>query len=246
MSLRHHPYDRLHAVGGIYEVTDHNDPVYLGSCAALGLPTHFVTAAHCVLGRDIERLRVNHFGQGDDPFSAVRVCSIDERHDFAVLEAEVAEPKWIAPFIAVAGAVRWGEAVSAIGSPVAILTGHQQESLRIFRGFVQRSFLHTGRLGHTYVAYELSFSSPPGLSGAPLFTDAEPTVLLGVVTENFQSYTIIESEEDTDRGGTVRHIESKQIVTYGVATHAGNSLPLLEAAIPVGNLNAAEMMGADA
>jgi hypothetical protein len=240
MSAGRRPFDRLSAVGGVYDISSPEAPKYLGSCAALGLPTHFVTAAHCVIGRDRLSLAVNHFGIRKDPFSAVRLCSVYEPCDVAVLEAEVERPTWIAPFTKIRGATYMGEPVTAIGSPVAILTEGQQESLRVFRGFVQRPFAYDGRLGHRYSAYELSFPSPPGLSGAPLFTDEEPNFLLGVITENFKSYTVVESEETTSGEGGLRRTESREIVTYGVAANPFHALKFLEDAIPVGNLNAAD------
>jgi hypothetical protein len=240
MSTGPRPFDRLSAVGGVYDICAPETPRYLGSCAALGLPTHFVTAAHCVIGRDRRSLAVNHFGIRRNPFSAVRRCSVYESCDVAVLEAEVERPTWIAPFTKVRGFTYMGEPVTAIGSPVGYLTEGQQESPRVFRGFVQRPFAYDGRLGHRYSAYELSFPSPPGLSGAPLFADREPNFLLGVITENFKSYTVVESEEITSGGGGLRRTESREIVTYGVAANPFHALDFLENAIPVGNLNAAE------
>ena len=232
------PYDRISAVGGVYDVSS-DEPTYLGSCAAVAIPTHFVTAAHCVIGRGPEQLAVNHFGHSEHPFSQVRGCSVYESCDIAVLEVDVEEPQWISPFTKVLAPTYMGEPIAAIGSPVGILTAGQTESLRLFRGFVQRHFLYQGRLGHAYSAYELSFSSPPGLSRAPLFADSEPMFLLGVVTENFKSYTIAESEEKELRPGQLRRTESKEIVTYGVAANAFSAVSFLEQAIGVENLHAA-------
>lgn len=240
MSGSARPYNRVSAIGAVYDTSSPEAPKYLGSCAALGLPTHFVTAAHCVIGRERDSLAVNHYGTSKEPFAPVHLCSVYEPCDVAVLEAEVEEPKWIAPFTKVAGATYMGEPVTAIGSPVGILTEGEQESLRLFRGFVQRPFLYEGRLGRAYSAYELSFSSPPGLSGAPMFADEEPKFLRGVITENFKSYMVVESEEISDGQGGFRRTESREIVTYGVAANLFHALEFLENSIPVGNLNAAE------
>ena len=240
MSAQARPYDRISAVGGIYTISPRGEPTYVGTCAALGLPTHFVTAAHCIVGRERDSLAVNHFGHSRNPYSAVSACSIYEFCDIAVLEAEVEEPEWITPFTKVAAATHMGEPVTVIGSPIWILTEGQKESLRLVRGFVQRPFLYTGRLGHEYSAYELSFPSPPGLSGGPMFSDEEPKFLRGVMTENFKRYTVVDSEEVHDGRGQLKRIESREIVTFGVAANAWRAIDFLEEAIPVGNLNAAE------
>jgi hypothetical protein len=133
-----------------------------------------------------------------------------------------------------------GEPVTAIGAAVGVLTDTEREILRLFRGFVQRPFLYAGRLGHEYPAYELSFPVPPGLSGAPIFADDDSKLLCAVVTENFKSYTVVESEETMERPGEFRRTESREIITYGVAASAFNGLEFFEDAIPVGNLNAAD------
>lgn len=63
--------------------------------------------------------------------------------------------------------------------------------------------------------------------------------LLGVVTENFKSYTIAESEEKELRPGQFKRTESKEIVTYGVAANPFSAVSFLEQAIGVENLHAA-------
>jgi hypothetical protein len=65
------------------------DPVFLGSCAAVGLPTFFVTAGHCVTGHEVTTLAVKHFGNTTRPLSAVVRHAILEERDIAVMEVEV-------------------------------------------------------------------------------------------------------------------------------------------------------------
>ncbi len=174
------------------------------------------------------------------PLSPVHRISVDLPHDLAVLEVEVEDPQWIQPFTGVSGAVDWGEPITTIGRPTNILAAPAEETLRVIRGFVQRSFFYSGRLGHQYAALELSFPAPPGLSGAPVFAEAQPRVLLGIVTENFASYTLVESFEEQTSPGRLTRVESKSIITYGVAAMLFDALPFLQGSIPVGNLNAAE------
>jgi hypothetical protein len=183
---------------------------------------------------------VNHVGHKDLQFSPVTNRHLFEPCDIAVLEAVVEDPKWVQPFTGISGAANWGEAVTTIGWPVGVLADQDQEVLRIFRGFIQRAFLYTNSRGAKYSAYELNFPSPPGLSGSPLFADQAPRTLIGVITENFSTYTVEHTfEEERSNGGIVR-TEARSVITYGVAVNPFHALEFLEAIIGVGNLNVAE------
>ena len=234
------PWDRVSAAGGVYlHTAGEQDPAFLGSCSALGRATHFVTAAHCVRNLSVDELRISHWGQRQgEPFSRVTACEIDVGADLAVLQTEVANPQSIQPFQALSAGVAFGEPVSSIGWPVGILAEYREAALRVMRGYVQRQFFYRGLLGGTYQALELHFASPPGLSGAPVFLDAHPFILLGVMTENFQSLTRIDSVEEEKAPGEFRRIETHEMVTYGVAVNPFHAIRFLEDVIGLGSLNA--------
>lgn len=162
------------------------DPIFLGSCAAVGLPTFFVTAGHCVTGHEVTTLAVKHFGNTARPLSAVVRHAILEERDVAVMEVEVEDTSRIAPYEKIRVGMREGQRVTAIGSPASAFTMHREPKLRVIRGVSQRSFNFEFPMRPLrYAAFELSFTSPRGFSGAPLFADEEPLFLRGIVTANF-------------------------------------------------------------
>ena len=162
------------------------DPLFLGSCAAVGLPTFFVTAGHCVTGHEVTTLAVKHFGNTTRPLSAVVRHAILEECDIAVMEVEVEDTSRIAPYEKIRVGMREGQRVTAIGSPASAFTTHREPKLRVIRGVSQRSFNFEFPMRPLrYAAFELSFTSPRGFSGAPLFADEEPLFLRGIVTANF-------------------------------------------------------------
>lgn len=162
------------------------DPLFLGSCAAVGLPTFFVTAGHCVTGHEVTTLAVKHFGNTARPLSAVVRHAILEERDIAVMEVEVEDTSRIAPYEKIRVGMREGQRVTAIGSPASAFTTHREPKLRVIRGVSQRSFNFEFPMRPLrYAAFELSFTSPRGFSGAPLFADEEPLFLRGIVTANF-------------------------------------------------------------
>ena len=190
-------------------------PAFLGSCAAVCLPTYFVTAGHCVTGRDVTTLAVKHYGNTTRPLSAVARYAVLEERDIAVMEVEVEDPSRISPYEKIRAGMREGQRVTAIGSPANAFRVHREPDLRVIRGVSQRSFsFEFPKRPLRYAAFELSFTSPRGFSGAPLFADEEPLVLRGIVTANFP--------------------------TRGVAAEAAQAVPFLEEFIHVRNLKAAE------
>ena len=165
--------------------------MFAGSCAAVGLPTYFVTAAHCVGGKDVKTLAVKHFGNTTQPLSPVVRSAILEERDFAVLEVEVEDPARISPFETIRAGIRDGQAVTAIGSEKGVYSEDCGPELRVIRGFCRRSFMFDfPNRPIRYAAFELSFTNPVGFSGAALFTDEEPGALRGIVTANFPAHGI--------------------------------------------------------
>ena len=201
---------------------------YLGSCFSILEPTVFVTAAHCLQGVPAERLWVNHFG-GPPPnlFTRVRRIEWVQEADLAVFETEAPGSKWAEPFQRLMYAADLGEEICALGYPNDLMSeAPAKETLRLFRGFVQRPFLFH-RAGRQYTAFELSFPCAPGLSGGPVFLADDPGTVIGVVTENFETYTV--SHEEVEESGPGKNtFQARQVITYGVAANILNACDAIE------------------
>ncbi len=198
----------LSGIGAVYEGESPEVRRLRGSCFSVVDPCVFVTAAHNISQLPIEHIWLNHFG-GPPPqcITRAREVHVVGEGDIAVITTDAPEARWAYPFQAVQYAVDFGEEVYAIGFPGGTMTTitPNRETLRYFRGIVQRPFLYEV-LGERYSAYELSFPCPMGLSGGPVLLARDPRIVLGVVTRNWKTYT--EEEEEEDR-----------IITYGVASN---------------------------
>jgi len=202
---------------------------FLGSCFSLLEPTVFLTAAHCLERVPIERLWVNHYG-GPPPamFTQVRRIEWVQESDLAVFETDAPEAKWAVPFQKLKYAADLGEEICAFGYPQDLMSQvPAKETMRFFRGTVQRPFLFE-RPGRRYSAFELSFSCPPGLSGGPVFLAEDPSTVIGVVTENFETYTVQHEMVEERRPGEVIRHEARHVITYGVAANIFSALEAIE------------------
>ncbi len=225
--------DRTLAVGGVFDISGPT-PRCIGTCSAFGSPTTFVTAAHVVEGRVPNQIAVNHCGHVVYPFSPVNGIIVDERLDAALLDVVVEDARWIQPFVYALGAVAYGSEVGSTGWPVDLVAPDAgRETLRCFHGYIQRTFNYAPPGRKAYPAFELSFAAPPGLSGAPVFLAEEPRTLVGIVTDNFQTYSLIEETEEV-RGsiGAAQRTEYRSVITYGVAVIAWHVWHVFEERLP--------------
>lgn len=217
--------------GLLFDGRDPSTRQYLGSCFSVIEPTVFVTAAHCVDGRDRSRLWVNHHGgPSPDLFTPVHRVETAESTDIAVLRTDAPRSQWAFPFPRLRYTADLGEDVCAYGYPQDLIgPAPAKETPRFFRGFLQRPFdFQRPGSERRYAAYELSFPCPPGLSGGPLFLAVDPGTVIGVVTENFETFTVeheVIEEEHSDVH--VRH-EARRVITYGVAATIFYAIPELE------------------
>lgn len=78
----------------------------------------------------------------------------------------------------------------------------------------------------------MSVPAPGGLSGGPLFRRGAPQMVTGLVTTNYESYTINDSVEEVDDSGRIYRAESRKIISYGIALMLSTVKPWLVDVIP--------------
>lgn len=122
----------------------------------------------------------------------------------------------------------FGEEVCSFGWPVDHTSFREvKETLRFFRGTMQRPFLFE-QSGHRYSAYELSFPCSPGLSGSPVFIPTDPLAVIGVVAANLRSHSVIEGEMEVRRGSETTKTEFREVINYGVASNIFYAIEAIE------------------
>ena len=55
------------------------------------------------------------------------------------------------------------------------------------------------------------------MSGGPLFRAEAPQMVTGIATANVESYAVTDSLEEVHAGGNVSRIESRRVISYGLA-----------------------------
>lgn len=214
------------AIGSLYRDTTRGKREYVGTCFSIIDASVFITAGHCVATGDVASLWVNHSGAGgQDCFTRAREVHMIAEADLAIVTTDAPDAKWACPFSEVQYAADYGEDVYAIGHPDLFAASPYERHLRFFRGIIQRPFLYEPPRKKPYSAFELSFASPLGLSGGPLILANAPNVVLGVVTENSETYTVIDEEQND---GETSSIQTRRIVSYGVAANIMYAAPKLE------------------
>jgi hypothetical protein len=209
-------------------------PVFIGTCFALRTAGHFITAAHCVgqLRHDQLAVRTPLGGLIKSalyvlvhPNADVAIVGVATMH----VEGDVVEP-----FELIVDNWGLGEDFFAYGYPADVLgPSSNQPTERLFKGHFQRFLQYTSPFGYSYLAAELNFANPAGLSGGPLFRPAAPSVVLGMATENLRSRTVEEEFEETrDAAGTVETRYSR-VIEYGVALMLSGTRDWIDAHIPV-------------
>ena len=63
----------------------------------------------------------------------------------------------------------------------------------------------------------MSLPAPTGMSGGPLFRAGAPQMVTGIATANVESYAVTDLLEEVDAEGNVSRIESRRVISYGLA-----------------------------
>ena len=149
-------------VGLLYQ-GDGENGTFLGSGFCLIDAKAFITAAQCVREVPLDQLWVNHHGgPSPDLFTRAHDIQFAQACGLTVVTTDAPGSRWVTPFTQ-----DLGSRVASFGYPNQSITFStaSREAGRLFRGYVQRPFLHQSKSGCRYSAYELSFPCPSGLSG---------------------------------------------------------------------------------
>jgi hypothetical protein len=74
-----------------------------------------------------------------------------------------------------------------------------------------------------------------GLSEGPLFRPGAPAMVTGLVTASAESYVITDSIEELREGGSVYRLESRKVITYGIALILSGVSDWLRETVPTRN-----------
>lgn len=232
----------LEATGYLFrmvgEVGDSPMPKFtpLGSCFAFRDSRYFLTASHCLRGVPDAEVAVYTGFTGmliGSLIKRARAVVCHPSADVALLE--VRADHQLVPFWHVAENLTLGEEFMAYGFPEDTFGEHERAiAYRFFRGHFQRFMPYRSPVtGFSYEAIELNVATPGGLSGAPLFRPNDHSAVAGIVTENLQSRTGLDSWTQVVEPGHTRVIESYQLISYGVALRLAQVTDWLDQHTPI-------------
>lgn len=153
----------------------------------------------------------------EDVYSRVRQVTKHPDADLAILELEGEGRESVQHLTALREVKGIGGDYYAYGYPEdSIGPNVGNPTARLFKGYCQRELKHESHMGYTYLAMELSFPCPGGLSGGPLFEFQLPTIPVGLVTENIEAATLLHSQEVLSKDGQPFTEHYQRVISYGV------------------------------
>lgn len=192
---------------------------FLGSCFLFRYPEIVITAHHCVASFRTEELAIIFpvSRAGDRAFPVRRVHSHPSA-DLAVLQIEPPPERDITWTInEIFNEFALGVDVISYGYPEDWFGHTAQPMQRLFKGHIQRFFEHRSHLGYRYVAAELSFGCPPGLSGSAIINRDLHGRLYGLAAENVRITTEVKSTAEVEEDGKIIRESFHDFINYGVA-----------------------------
>jgi hypothetical protein len=197
----------------IYKVGD-QPAVVGGSCGAYLARHIYVTASHCIP----EQADAAFVSMPGEP--GRRIIGIDrhETADIAVLVGERFDDEPMSSQVYLRTGLNdlpFGGDFVTFGYPDGAPESNPVG--RLMKGHFQRYFGYSPVRGGSYFAGEMSIPAPAGMSGAPVCWAMRPQELIGVVTTNHDSYTIIDSIAEVDSNGKSYKETNRRMVSYGIA-----------------------------
>jgi hypothetical protein len=218
--------DPLFAYGLLFSTSGDAEAVH-GTCFGYNSPDTYLTALHCVDGVSGLQIAQQPRGTRRDFTRKVIDITAHDSADLAVLHVEPDHEAAHYYFTEIENSKQLflGHDVHAYGYAANDPGDDALTTPRYFRGYFQR-FVGTYRAptGHAYLAGELSFPAPPGLSGAAVFKLRRLFAMLtGIVTGNSEIVRGAGYEEEIDRrpDGSTRTIQRIQVTSFGMALILG-------------------------
>jgi hypothetical protein len=91
---------------------------------------------------------------------------------------------------------------------------------------------HRSHLGYEYDGVELSFASPAGLSGGPVSSALDYSLVMGLVTENIESSKYLSTITEVVEPDRTRSEYIHSRIDYAIAVRLDPLTPWLDEQIP--------------
>lgn len=230
--------DPLRAIGQVFTKEPLGGWAFSGTCFRFRRDSAVLTAAHCC-PQSATEIRLTFPRTPTDRVEVAEV-RVHPTADLAVLHLGHDVPPHPEPY---PDNAFWDE-VSNLGIGEEFMTyGYPTDAPsfdsplpeptpRLFKGYYQRFFEHSWSRNRPYLAGEISSPAPAGLSGAPLFRPGAPQMVTGLITANLDSYSVTDSYEDIREDGSHYRLESRRVITYGVALILAGVSDWLDEVIP--------------
>jgi hypothetical protein len=205
---------------------------FSGTCFGFRQPGFMITAQHVLNGaseRDVTiTILLDRIEEGIGVDKIIRHPSAD----IAILKID-SSIGIFDRFDDISPIPEMGANVTAFGYPEDTASSGSTPTPRYFKGHVQRRYRHKSHLGYEYLAAELSFGAPGGLSGGPVAHEALPARSLGVVAENHESSTFLAVRTDALEGESRYREETRSMINYATCVLLEPIRAWLDTHVPV-------------
>jgi hypothetical protein len=206
-----------HSIANTGAIFHRVSSAFLGSCFIFRDVNTLLTAAHCVGDYAPQDIQLAIHVLGNRLFDVLDV----QRHpsaDLAVLKVQGVDERSVGwPKYLLFDDRAYGAEVEACGFPEDITIGSSAPTARVFRGHVQRFVDWKSHLGYKYLAAELSFRCPGGLSGGPLYSPRHTGRTYGLITENIRTSNLLDTIDEIQEDGKVYREHHENVIYYGMA-----------------------------
>lgn len=165
---------------------------------------------------DADRLSVSIYLDEVERGFDVESFTLHPNADLAILYMATGFGTILKPFQSVNGVYGAGDGVMAFGYPEDSTDSGLKPVPRMFRGFLQRVFDHKSHLGYEYVADEMSFPIPQGLSGGPIVFDRNPMEVGAVAVESVEASTYVRTITEIVEPKREYYEKVHAVVQYGI------------------------------